>query len=62
MELFDYLMTKKGHNLSTHGDLFSYLLGKKASGGSGTYTTFSGTSLIYVKLNRTNTRWNTNTK
>lgn len=45
MELFDYLMAKKGHNTSTRGDLFSYLLGKKASGGSGTYTTFSGTSL-----------------
>lgn len=42
MELFDYLMTKKGHN--THRDLFSYLLGKNA-GESGTYTTFSGTSL-----------------
>ena len=42
MELFDYLMAKKGHN--THRDLFSYLLGKNA-GGSGTYTTFSGTSL-----------------
>lgn len=42
MELFDYLMAKKGHN--TGGDLFSYLLGKNA-GGSGTYTTFSGTSL-----------------
>ena len=45
MELFDYLMAKKGHNTSARGDLFSYLLGKKASGGSGTYTTFSGTSL-----------------
>ena len=43
MELFDYLMAKNGQN--TGGDLFSYLLGKKASGGSGTYTTFSGTSL-----------------
>lgn len=28
MDLFTYLMTKKGHNLSTRGDLFSYLLGK----------------------------------
>ena len=42
MDLFTYLMAKKGHN--THRDLFSYLLGKNA-GGSGTYTTFSGTSL-----------------
>lgn len=42
MELFDYLMAKKGHN--TGGDLFSYLLGKNA-GGSGTYTTFSGITL-----------------
>ena len=40
MDLFTYLMAKKGHN--THRDLFSYLLGKKESG---TYTTFSGTSL-----------------
>lgn len=43
MDLFTYLMAKNGHN--TGKDLFSYLLGKKASGGSGTYTTFSGTSL-----------------
>ena len=42
MELFDYLMAKKGHN--THRDLFSYLLGK-GTGGGGTYTTFSGVSL-----------------
>lgn len=42
MDLFTYLMAKKGHN--TGGDLFSYLLGKNAGGG-GTYTTFSGTSL-----------------
>ena len=42
MDLFTYLMAKKGHN--THRDLFSYLLGKNA-GESGTYTTFSGTSL-----------------
>lgn len=42
MDLFTYLMAKKGHN--THRDLFSYLLGKNA-GGSGTYTTFAGTSL-----------------
>lgn len=42
MDLFTYLMAKKGHN--TGRDLFSYLLGKNA-GGSGTYTTFSGTSL-----------------
>lgn len=42
MELFDYLMSKKGHN--TYKDLFSYLLGK-GTGGSGTYTTFSGISL-----------------
>ena len=42
MDLFTYLLGKKGQN--THKDLFSYLLGKNA-GGSGTYTTFSGTSL-----------------
>lgn len=42
MDLFTYLMAKKGHN--TQRDLFSYLLGKNA-GGSGTYTAFSGTSL-----------------
>lgn len=42
MDLFTYLMAKKGHN--TGRDLFSYLLGKNA-GGSGTYTTFSGISL-----------------
>ena len=43
MDLFTYLMAKNNQN--THKDLFSYLLGKKAGGGSGTYTTFSGTSL-----------------
>ena len=42
MDLFTYLMAKNNQN--THKDLFSYLLGKNA-GGSGTYTTFSGTSL-----------------
>ena len=42
MDLFTYLMAKKGHN--THRDLFSYLLGK-GTGGGGTYTTFSGISL-----------------
>lgn len=42
MDLFTYLMAKNGQN--TGRDLFSYLLGKNA-GGSGTYTTFSGTSL-----------------
>lgn len=42
MDLFTYLLGKNGKN--THRDLFSYLLGKNA-GGSGTYTTFSGTSL-----------------
>lgn len=42
MDLFTYLLGKNGKN--THRDLFSYLLGENA-GGSGTYTTFSGTSL-----------------
>ena len=42
MDLFTYLIAKKGHN--THRDLFSYLLGK-GTGGGGTYTTFSGVSL-----------------
>lgn len=42
MDVFTYLMAKKGHN--THKDLFSYLLGR-GGGQSGTYTTFSGTSL-----------------
>lgn len=42
MDLFTYLMAKKGQN--TGRDLFSYLLGKNA-GESGTYTTFSGVSL-----------------
>ena len=42
MDLFTYLMAKKGTN--TYRDLFSYLLGKGAGGG-GTYTTFTGTSL-----------------
>ena len=42
MDLFTYLMAKNNQN--TQKDLFSYLLGK-GSGGSGTYTTFSGTSL-----------------
>lgn len=31
MDLFTYLMAKKGHNIG--GDLFSYLLGKKPGGG-----------------------------
>lgn len=42
MDLFTYLMSKKGNN--TQRDLFSYLLGK-GSGGGGTYTTYTGTSL-----------------
>lgn len=42
MDLFTYLMSKKGQN--TQRDLFSYLLGK-GSGGGGTYTTYTGTSL-----------------
>lgn len=42
MDLFTYLMAKKGNN--TQRDLFSYLLGK-GSGGGGTYTTYTGTSL-----------------
>jgi hypothetical protein len=42
MDLFTYLMAKKGQN--TQRDLFSYLLGK-GSGGGGTYTTYTGTSL-----------------
>lgn len=42
MDLFTYLMAKNGQN--TGKDLFSYLLGKNA-GGSGTYTTYTGTSL-----------------
>lgn len=42
MDLFTYLLGKKGQN--TQRDLFSYLLGKGA-GGSGTYVNFSGTSL-----------------
>lgn len=41
MDLFTYLMAKNGQN--TQRDLFSYLLGK-GSGGSGTYTTFTGIS------------------
>lgn len=31
MDLFTYLMAKNGNNLSVHGDLFSYLLGKGQS-------------------------------
>lgn len=42
MDLFTYLMAKNNQN--THKDLFSYLLGK-GSGGGGTYTTYTGTSL-----------------
>lgn len=42
MDLFTYLLGKKGQN--TQRDLFSYLLGKGA-GGSGTYVNFTGTSL-----------------
>lgn len=42
MDLFTYLLGKKGQN--TQRDLFSYLLGKGA-GGSGTYANFTGTSL-----------------
>lgn len=42
MDLFTYLLGKKGHN--TQRDVFSYLLGKGA-GGSGTYVNFTGTSL-----------------
>ena len=42
MDLFTYLMAKNGQN--TQKDLFSYLLGK-SGGQSGTYTTYTGTSL-----------------
>lgn len=31
MNLFNYLMAKKGHNTSVRGDLFSYLLGKNSN-------------------------------
>ena len=40
MDLFTYLMNKNGNNVP--GDLFSSLLGK---GQSGTYQTFTGTSI-----------------
>lgn len=42
MDLFTYLMAKNNQN--TQKDLFSYLLGK-SGGQSGTYTTYTGTSL-----------------
>ena len=29
MNLFNYLMAKKGHNTSVRDDLFAYLLGKR---------------------------------
>ena len=41
MDLFTYLMAKKGYNTSIHGDLYSYLLGKN----NGTPKIAEGTSL-----------------
>lgn len=41
MDLFTYLMAKKGHNTSVHGDLYAYLLGKNNS----TLKVESGTTL-----------------
>lgn len=42
MDLFTYLLKKKGHNSSVNGDLFSYLL---ASRKRGTYQTYTGTQI-----------------
>lgn len=45
MDLFTYLLKKKGHNSSVNGDLFSYLL---ASRKRGTYQTYNGTQINVV--------------
>jgi hypothetical protein len=45
MDLFTYLLKKKGHNSSVNGDLFSYLL---ASRKRGTYQTYTGTQINVV--------------
>ena len=53
MDLFTYLMAKKGHNTSCHGDLFSYLLGKSKSSpsvASGTNITITSKKGIVDKL------------
>lgn len=42
MNLFTYLLKKRGHNSSVNGDLFSYLL---ASRKRGTYQTYTGTQI-----------------
>ena len=45
MDLFTYLLKKKGHNSSVNGDLFSYLL---ASRKRGTYQTYTGTQINVI--------------
>lgn len=45
MDLFTYLLKKKGHNSSVNGDLFSYLL---ASRKRGTYQTYNGTQINVI--------------
>lgn len=45
MDLFKYLMSKKGNNITINDDLFSYLLGKAHGGGN--IKTLSGTT-IYI--------------
>ena len=42
MDLFTYLMKKKGRNSSVEGDLFSYLL---ANEGNGSYVTYTGETI-----------------
>lgn len=43
MDIFTYLMVKKGHNLSYNNDLISYLIAKDKTG---TYTTKEGLEII----------------
>lgn len=44
MDLFTYLMSKKGHNIVIDDDMFAYLLGK-ANGGGGQIKTASGITI-----------------